>query len=289
MKKLLNFIIFASLITGCTGNQRRLPVPESEIIFEQQDKEIISQVIKMFSEEKKTPAGVLMVRIGAYFLNTPYVGNTLEVGDSEKLVVNLRGLDCTTFAENCLALSRNIRSKNPGFESFAEELQFIRYRNGIREGYPSRLHYFSDWIYNNSGKKLVEDVSQDIAHTILPNRVSFMSSHPESYMQLRNDSALIPVITGQENEISSRIAYYIPKSGIAEIEDKLQDGDIVGITTTIKGMDVSHVGILIRRGGRIHLMHASSLLGKVVISEETLDEYLKNSKSATGIMVARPL
>ena len=289
MKKLLNFLLFAILLSGCTGNQKPLQVPETEIIFELQDKEILDQIVKLFSGEKNTPIGVLMVRVGVYFLNTPYVAHTLETGDEEKLVINLRGLDCTTFAENCLGISRMLRSKNPGFESFVKELQFLRYRNGIRDGYPSRLHYFSDWIFDNQEKKLVKDVSQEIAHTILPNRVNFMSSHTESYIQLKNDPSLVPAIIHQENEITSRLTHYIPKSRIAEIEGALQDGDIIGITTNIKGMDISHVGILIRREGRIHLMHASSLLEKVVISNETLDEYLQGSKSATGIMVARPL
>jgi hypothetical protein len=36
-------------------------------------------------------------------------------------------------------------------------------------------------------------------------------------------------------------------------------------------------------------MHASSLAEEVVVSEGTLEDYLLGSKSATGIMVARPL
>jgi hypothetical protein len=83
--------------------------------------------------------------------------------------------------------------------------------------------------------------------------------------------------------------YYIPEEKLAEVENSLQDGDIAGITTTINGMDISHVVILQRVAGRIHILHASSAAKKVILSEETLDEYLKSSKSATGIMVARPL
>ena len=74
--------------------------------------------------------------------------------------------------------------------------------------------------------------------------------------------------------------------GAAEAD--LEEGDIVGITTDIEGLAVMHVGILLREEGRIHLMHASSTAGRVVISEEPLSGYLKNSERATGIMVARP-
>ncbi len=288
MKKVWSFLLFAILITGCTGHQNR-KIPSSEIIADPHDREIIDQLVKKFMDESKTSMGDLVLKIGLAFIDTPYVSFTLEVGDKENLVINLRGLDCTTFAENCLAIARMLKSGNPGFDEFTTELQFIRYRDGIRNGYTSRLHYFSDWIYNNHKKRVVKDVSKEIAHTIVPNRVNFMTSHPEGYRQIKNDTTLIPEIIKQENEISSRIAHYIPESSLREYENKLKDGDIVGLTTNIKGMDISHVGILIRKNGRIHLLHASSTLKKVVISDQPLEDYLKNSKSATGIMVARPL
>jgi hypothetical protein len=67
------------------------------------------------------------------------------------------------------------------------------------------------------------------------------------------------------------------------------DGDIAGITTGIEGIAIQHVVILVRKEGRIHLMHASSKAEKVAVSDFTLEEYLLNSKSASGIMLARPL
>ena len=288
MKKMVNFLLFSVLIMGCTGNQRNKALHD-EIIAEPRDREIIDELVRQFPKERKTRTGELVLKVGLAFLDTPYVSHTLETEDSENLIVNLRGLDCTTFAENCLAIARMLKSGNHEFDQFTKELGFIRYRDGIRHGYPSRLHYFSDWIFNNSQKKLVKDVSKEIAHTIVPNRVSYMSSHPGNYIRLKNDSTLIPEIIRHENAITGRIAHYIPETKLKEFENKLKDGDIVGLTTNIKGMDISHVGILLWKNGHIHLLHASSVLRKVVVSEETLEEYLLKSKSATGIMVARPL
>jgi hypothetical protein len=230
-----------------------------------------------------------MIKIGTFLEETPYVAYTLEKDSLEKLVINLRELDCTTFAENCLAISRTIRSGNHSFERFTAELENLRYRNGKLIDYPSRLHYFSDWIFNNEKKKLIADVSKEIAQTLYLNKVDFMSTHPDSYPQLKNNPGFVSEFKKQEEEISSRITFYIPKEKIAKVEDKLMDGDIVGITTNIKGLDISHVGLLVRKAGRIHLMHASSRAKKVIISDNTLEEYLAASKSATGIMVARPL
>jgi len=282
-------LIFSFILHACGANNKQTSINEVEkIIYQPEDKEILEQVLEMFSEETKTPTPVLMVKIGTYFTGTPYVAHTLET-EPEQLVVNLRGMDCTTFAENCLAIAKTIQSENLTFEQFADELKNVRYRNGKIDGYPSRLHYFSDWIFSNEQKKLVKDVSKKIAATPYDKEVDFMSTHPDSYDQLNDSAELVKRIAEQEKDINSRQLFYIPENKIAEVEDQLMQGDIVGITTSVEGLDISHVGILVRKAGRIHLMHASSLAEEVVVSEETLEEYLLNSKSATGIMVARPL
>ena len=115
-----------------------------------------------------------------------------------------------------------------------------------------------------------------------------MSSHPESYKQLKNNSGFVSKIQQIEEEINNHEMYFIPENKIKEVENQLKEGDIVGITTSINGLDIMHVGILVRKNNRMHLLHASSDANKVIISEETLENYLRNSKPATGIMLARP-
>ncbi|MBK6282852.1 MAG: DUF1460 domain-containing protein [Draconibacterium sp.] len=135
---------------------------------------------------------------------------------------------------------------------------------------------------------IVKSVSQEIAGTPYRKTINFMSTHPESYLQLKNHPEIQKIIAEREREISMRKTYFIPKEKIGEIESKLNDGDIVGITSRVDGLDISHVGILVRINGRIHLMHASTTAEKVVISDNSLEDYLLKSKSVTGIMVARP-
>ena len=281
------FIPLLFIFAACNSSQTKAE-EELPVIYQEEDKEILDQTLEIFSEEANTSMPVLMVKIGTYFTGTPYVAHTLET-EPEQLVVNLRGMDCTTFAENCLAIAKTIQSKNLTFEQFTEELKNVRYRNGRIDGYPSRLHYFSDWIFNNQQKKLIADVSKEIAATPYNKNIDFMSTHPDSYEQLKDSPALVEKIAELEKDINTRQLFYIPENKITEVEDKLMDGDIVGITTSVDGLDISHVGILVRKAGRIHLMHASSLAEEVVISEDTLENYLLKSKSATGIMVARPL
>jgi hypothetical protein len=288
MKSILFSTLILLLATACTTPQKKDSEKAIQTQFQQKDKDILEQILTELSEERDASISELMIKVGAFFIGTPYVAHTLET-DKEQLVINFRELDCTTFGENCLAISRTIKSGKSSFEQFATELQRIRYHNGKIDGYTSRIHYFSDWIFEKDQQKIIESISKKIAETPYSNHVHFMSTHPESYAQLKNNSELVEVIARQEKTISEREYYYIPEDKIAELEDKLLDGDIVGITTKIKGIGISHVGVLVRKDGRIHLMHASSSAKKVVVSEKTLEGYLLNSKSATGIMVARPL
>ena len=289
MKHILFLVSILWMYSFCQSSQLKAQNRPDEIVMMQHDKEIVENILKQLKTDQKLETGLLVIKVGKLFLDTPYVANTLEVGGNEKMVINLRELDCTTFAENCLAMARTIQKDNPTFNVFVDELRFIRYRDGILNGYPSRLHYFSDWIFNNDKKKAVKSISKDIANIAIDNKVSFMSNHPEDYPALKNNPDFAKDIALQENEISKRKTWYIPKSRLFEFEHLLHDGDIIGIATNMPGMDISHVVIGIRKEGRIHILHASLKYKKVLISNETLEQYLNTQKSATGIMVARPL
>jgi len=290
MKIGIIILLFLPIYLNTIRLQQKEKNFEQSIVFELKDKEILEHLFNIFKDDKTTPVSELMVKVGTYFKETPYKAATLEINpDDEKLVINLREMDCTTFAENVLAISRTIKSGNPTFEKFAGELQNIRYHDGKIDGYTSRNHYFSDWIFENDRKGFVKSVSNEIAGTLYQKTINFMSTHPESYLQLKGHPEMIKIIAEKENEITSRKTYFIPKEKIGDIQSELKAGDIVGITSRVDGLDVSHVGILVRKNGSVHLLHASTKAKKVIISEETLEEYLLNSKSVTGIMVARPL
>ena len=236
------------------------------------------------------PIGDVLASIGKSFIGTEYEEHTLEKAGDEALVVNLSQLDCTTYIENILALSRCIKEKKTTFEQFASELTGIRYRKGIINKYPSRLHYFSDWIYDNEQKGVIKNISREIGGSLVKFHVNFMSSHPESYTKLKEHPEFIPVIEEQERNISKREYYYIIKENVAAIEKKIHNGDLIAITSGIKGLDINHVGIAVRMDdGRIHLMHAPNIGSKVQITEAPLSDYLSRIKKDTGIIVMRAL
>lgn len=254
----------------------------------QNDEKICKQILSELQKHNNKTTAELVVEAGKLLMNTPYVAHTLEA-EPEQLIVNLRELDCTTFAENCLALARTAKTQKPSFKQFKEELQLIRYRSGAINGYPSRLHYFSDWIIDNNKKQIVKSVSQSVSNIKFEKTINFMSLHPESYKPLKDNAVYIGAINKQEKKLTGSELYYIPTEKIEKLKPLLKDGDIFGITTNIDGLDITHVGIVVFKNDALHFMHASSKAEKVILSDETLSEYLTNRKSATGIMVARPL
>ena len=263
--------------------------PLQKVVYTVEDEKILEQLYQELEPYRDEPVAGLVVRAGKLLMGTPYVAHTLETNQEEQLVINLRELDCTTYAENCLALARTSSQGKNSLTHFADELRQIRYRDGVLEGYPSRLHYFCDWIHNNDEKGLIASLGPESGVIPLDKQIGFMSSHPESYRQLAGDSSLVEIMADQEKEISARRMFYIPEARIPEIRNQLKSGDIVGLTTGVEGLAIAHVGILVEQGEELSLMHASSKAMEVVISEGSLEDYLLESKSVSGIMVARPL
>ena len=230
-----------------------------------------------------------MAKAALFLLNTPYVAHTLEVNAEEELVVNLRELDCTTFVENCLALSRAAQYSRPDFDYFVRQLKYIRYRKGIIQGYTSRLHYTTDWITDNVDKGTLEDITCALGGKRFQPQVGYMSSHPELYSGLRDNPQNTQTMASIEKAINQRTTYYyIPRDEIVEKQSLIKNGDIICFTTGLPGLDISHLGIAWRDKGQLSFIHASTRYKKVVVNPESLSDYCRMSKSNTGIMVLRP-
>jgi hypothetical protein len=160
------------------------------------------------------PVGDAIVALGRTFLGATYTPGTLEVEGPERLVVNLRELDCVTYVETVLAMVRILRAGTPDFESYKRELVRIRYRDGVLAGYPSRLHYFSEWISNNESKGIVQDVTAQLGGERRPGR-TFMTEHRDAYRQLAR-TEVAAEIGRIEATLSGRTRYYIPQASIAQ-------------------------------------------------------------------------
>jgi hypothetical protein len=225
-------------------------------------------------------------------LGRPYVAHTLEVNDDERLVVNTRQLDCTTLVETVTALTLCAMQDKRTFSDFTHALTQLRYRQGRMDGYPSRLHYFSDWIDDKVLMGLVSEVQGKEKPFTAVQRldINYMSQHPDSYKALRKQPELVKQIAAQERALTGREYRYIPKSEVrntALLRSTIHDGDIIAITCKKPGLDIAHLGFAVWKSDGLHLLNASQLHKKVVLEPMLLRTYLSKHPSHTGIRVIR--
>lgn len=257
-------------------------------------KEDSALVVKLLSEAKiQRGKENRMMYFGKKFLGLPYVGSTLENGDKEHLIVNLHGLDCSTFVETVLALSLCDQQDARTFNDYCRNLEKIRYRNGKMTDYTSRLHYFTWWGDDNVKLGIVKDIGiMDAPFMgIQKVHINYMSKHPQLYKQLKNHPEFVPIIKKYEDETNGKEFPFILKQDLdwhpSTPLAMVRDGDIVAMLTDSDGLDTRHIGIVFWKNGKLHLMHASSLHKKVLMSKESFYEYEMKQPKHTGIRVWR--
>ncbi len=248
-----------------------------------------------FRQRMEAPGGggfhELVLQMGRSFLNVPYEAHTLEGNPREELVCKFDGLDCVTLVDNALALAL-AKQQQLNLEGFKRALTSIRYRNGVINGYASRLHYFTDWLHENERNGLLTDITRTLGGVVFSKQINFMTSHTHLYPAANahgSSAGIWEELKLREDSINLRDKYYIPLHSIRKIEPLLRDGDIIGITSDVPGLDCNHQGIIAKIGNQAYLLHASSTAKKVVLSAKPLAEYVASVKKNSGIIVARPV
>jgi hypothetical protein len=286
-REFLKFSAWSSFIL--MGLPSALTAVQSINLLGNYDEMLCRKKFKFLADDraKSMSIGDAIIDVGRSFLGTEYVAGTLDKSINENLVINLTGLDCVTFVENCLTFARCVKNGRPSYDAYKAELEKIRYRDGKIDGFSSRLNYFCDWIYNNEEKGIVKDITADIGGITYGKKINFMSTHTQFYKQLADRVELDNILV-TEDAINRRHLYYIPKKNIHNHYSQIQNGDIIATTTAITGLDVTHTGYAQKDKRGTYFMHASSKWGKVIISDTQLEEYIFENSTMTGIMVARP-
>jgi hypothetical protein len=205
-------------------------------------------------------------------------------------MINLRGLDCVTFCETSLALARTLQRGGRTVRQFGRQIEAIRYRGGVRNGYPSRLHYFEDWMEDNAARGHMHLMSAALGGEPYVKTIDFMTTHRGDYPVLARDDAAYAAVREQEAALNARPRFYIPKERVAAVAGGIATGDILAVTTAVPGLLVSHTGLAYRtREGALHMLHAPITGYPVTITAEPLPEYLMAIPRDTGVMVARPI
>ncbi len=274
--------------TGGSDAEENTRMKEVSVLYQPEDRKICEDLLSpsRWKGSKKRSLNDLAVLVGKNFLGAPYAANTIEMEGGETLVVNLRQFDCFTFVENCVVLARLIKAGKTSFEDYTAQLEKIRYRRGELRGYSSRLHYFSDWLYDNWEKGMVKDITEEIGGKPVLKEIHFMTTHPGNYPALKNEASYREMLD-VEKRLSSSPRYGVPKAGLEQVEGRIENGHLIGITTDMEGLDVTHVGFAVWVKNHVHLLHASEKKGKVVLSESSIDFCLSEVNTRSGIVVAQ--
>jgi hypothetical protein len=201
-------------------------------------------------------------------LGVGYKESTL-IGDAntaEVFVINLKGMDCFTYIDYVEAMRLS-----DSFEEFKESLREVRYQSG-QVDFQNRNHFFTDWPEFN--KSRVTDVTEEVGGEKIKTVVKVLNKKEDG-------SYFLPGIPVKQREIK-----YIPSQNIdEEVLERLKAGDYVGIYSDMPGLDVSHTGIIIKKGDKVYLRHASSREGNRRVVDEDLITYMSNKP---GLVVFRP-
>ncbi|MEF2643039.1 MAG: DUF1460 domain-containing protein [Paramuribaculum sp.] len=279
MKRIYLIALAAILLTTAVLAQRPVRFRNETV-----DTTRITTALIELDKKKKPMPQLLVSEAGKMFISTPYAAGTLEESP-EMLTVDTEHLDCTTFVEMATAMAITVANRRTSWRDYVYNLQQLRYRGGNVDGYASRLHYISDWIVDNSHRGLLQEVTDRIGHAdYAVKTLDYMTSHRASYPALADSANFAGVKNAEIGYRSHRFPYIKPQN----IKNSdIREGDIIAIVTGIKGLDVSHLGIATIVDGKVHLMHASSKKGEVIIDPLPLQEYLRKNRTAIGIRVIR--
>lgn len=229
------------------------------------------------------------------FMGVPYVAHTLDLDSEENLVVNTREMDCTTFVETVVALSKCRQYGATTFADYKRWLAKVRYIDG-EVAYVKRKHYFTTWMEENERQGITTTIeTMGEPFTAVQNlKCNFMSTHVDKYSMLKLHHEWIDGIRAMEKAISGRAYHYIPKtlltrckSNGAMLRNVIHDGDILAIITSIGGLDTSHIGLAHWKKDGLHLINASSVHHKVVDEPMLLHTYMQRHPKQLGIRIAR--
>lgn len=285
MKNITKILVLALVMCQMTFSSQLF----AQNAMDAQSQAKYAKISKVLLENNHKSVPELMVIAAKQMLGTEYVAGSLELVP-EQLKVSLVETDCILFVETCMAMAMNAKKGYDSPDSLCAYIQRTRYRNGIVDGYASRIHYTSEWIRQGEGRGIFEEITDVLsADNLSGQRFSYMSKHSSAYKQLKENPAEVERISKMEDYLNSFSDYYvIPKAGVNKMEHLLKDGDILGFNSSVEGLDIAHVAIVYHKeNGQVGFIHASQADGKVVIDEKSIHDYVNSRKNNDGIRIVR--
>jgi len=224
-----------------------------------------------------------------FFVGKPYLVGSLEGDGPEELRYHIDGFDCFTLTEAAIAMCL-VKDKDQN--AYEEMLKLTRYREGVLDGYESRLHYATEWSDQAVESGILTDVTTHFQGILdWAKEINFMTQHSKFYPKLQDDE-IFRRVRKYEETLSKRKRHYLPLEKLELNSSRFRAGDIIMILTKKEGLDVAHFCYVTKCPNtadsekNIQMVHASSTR-KAVVEVENMFEYLRHYPKILGIMVFR--
>ena len=245
-----------------------------------------------------------IVQLSASLLGAPYVDGNLGEGEFGQYdrdpLYRFDVFDCTTYVEAVLAGALSTSSHD-----FADNINKIRYQDGL-VSFVTRNHFASaDWLPNNQG--LLQDITTQVgqAETLIATTVidkpawyqamkeDRLQSLPDSVNKQERLDALHH--EGQAFQAQSVSTAYVPLTAVFQgdqinqaLLDRIPNGSIISMVRPdydVKkwigtNLNITHQSIAVRKDGQLFLRHASQLK-KEVTDEDFIEYFAKYRDHAT--------
>jgi len=242
MKKTLLFIIIIAMLFSCGGEKG------SPAVIGQFTNTEIDSVLRVNAQKGLT----ISDRINFYsemFLGTPYSWTATGDGPYALLetwpLVNFQETNCMVLCEHVLALSIS-----DSWDNFFNNLQQIRYKDGMI-GMKTRNHYtMADWLPENSW--ILDDVSATVGGEYTKSMTRTISHEKFFKGKGMDDMRYV--------KHDRRMTFdYVPMEHLAKVEDRIHNGDIVALLFANKDNIFSaHMLLMIRENGKLYFREAST-------------------------------
>ncbi len=207
-------------------------------------------------------------------------------------LVNVTEMNCVTFVENFLAIAmtheefrhqERLPYDEVLFNRYIHYLNKLRYYDGINRISDDRIHYFTDCMRLLCKEGVMEDIGKRGGEPFT-KRIHYISSNRNKFRGIQSWEHL----KGIESAMSNAERYYYPLDSALNYLPHARTGDIVGMTSTVDGLDVSHVGVISVVDGELRITHASSVAKQIVLEKPFIPYLKKYHRILTGFVVYRP-
>jgi hypothetical protein len=246
-----------------------------------------SIAIRAVDDTVGQPIGQALVGLASRYLGAPYRAFSLDKGPGEQLRLDLTGFDGLGLVEQLLGLvnSRAVSTQGEAVDQFVAHVRRLRYDGG-KVDYCHRHHYFSRWAEAAERAGYLVNITPYLPGAATRSlKLNWMSTHPGAYGPMR-DPANRTCITALERGLSVQQSY-VPLAELPAALPSLRNGDLFALVTRLKGLDVTHVGLVRVEGDRIGAIHAAP--GRGVMLSEDLASYAAGVPDVSGVMVLRPM